>query len=634
MLYMRDTFFREVAYFSIGFKWPEKRRESMQLSELIRIGRLQGKLCCLIFALALALENQIAAAQTLFPVDAELTCTVAKNEFQRWFARNGSVVAPDSINFPQSRTRNRRIAAPECPFFKWAEHMFLWVTSRPSRGDPGTYVFDSSTFYNVSPLDRDMKRTLVAQHRSTVVQAKRATIAISQLGPEDEPVLFADNGAMHKIVRVEVYRTPDGLKIEFGRIEIERDKAPLFYDTQHDLIDNPILRDIASGQLLEIMPPPGNVIVSNGQKYFLDRSGRAVAAQPGQADHHVLMAQGDSLVYYMIHVNDVYAYFLTGQKNRKLGLTVFPTSRRELNFVKDYARDHGLALSPDEGVLIVELKSSWVELPDDKAYAEYVSIKADVPKFEKLSDQHWQQVGWRRGVKLAMVGMHVAFSVKGHPELIWATFEHVNNTPNAPYRYETGQGLPPRSQQRCGGKWLFSSGPAEPDPDHQRNCNGINVAACTTPGQTVNANGVCVEANRLRMSVHGGDINASTNDAIGPSDILRINPWGNSEFRPPHNTSIISINKSVRDQLPSSDVRKNYFMVGAIWLNNPLDGSGGTDCIQTIAKGSNCVANSTMETFEQQSNCLFCHRGPKDMLGGISRVYESLRPLFLDRANP
>jgi hypothetical protein len=603
----------------------------MQPSKLIKMSKPQGTLCCLTIALALGLESQAAAAQTAVPMDAKSTCSVAKNEFAKWFAANGSVVAPDSVNFPRG--------APECMFFKWAEHVFLWVTSRRSGSNPGSYVFDSSTFYNVSPLDQDMKRTLVAQHRSNADQGKRASVAISQLGPENEPVLFTNTGAMHRIVQVEAYRKPvmekDREKIEIGRIEIEPDKTPLFYDTQGNLVEDPILRDIASGQVTEIKPPPGNVIVSNGQRFFLDRSGRAVAAQPGQANHRVLMAQGDKLVYYMIHVNDVYAYFLTGTKNRKLNLKMFPSDAQELNLVKKYGREHGSVSFPDERALIVELKSSWIELPDDKAYADYVSIKADVPKFKRLSNEHWQQEGWRQGVKLAMVGMHVAFSVKGHPELIWATFEHVNNTPNAPYRYDAVGGQQPRSKQRCG-KWLFSSGPAEPDPNpgHKRKCNGTNVQPCKTPGQTVNAMGLCVDANHQRMYVDEGNVHALRNETIGPSDVLRINPWGNSISAPTFNTPIISINKSIRDRLTPGDVRKNYIMVGAIWLSDPGGGSGGTHCPTSSAQGSKCVANSTMETFEQSSNCLFCHAGPKDMLGGISRVYESLRPLFLNPANP
>jgi hypothetical protein len=43
----------------------------------------------------------------------------------------------------------------------------------------------------------------------------------------------------------------------------------------------------------------------------------------------------------------------------------------------------------------------------------------------------------QKTVNLAMVGMHVVGSTKGHPEMIWATFEHIGNAPNDDYSIET-----------------------------------------------------------------------------------------------------------------------------------------------------------------------------------------------------
>src|SRR6516162_5520849 len=96
-------------------------------------------------------------------------------------------------------------------------------------------------------------------------------------------------------------------------------------------------------------------------------------------------------------------YYLTGVKNQKLNLPHFPTDDQEVRLVKDFARDHGLTTFADEKASIVELKSSWIELPHEKDYNQYISIVADVPKFEHVNDTHWHQKGWRRGVKLAMV---------------------------------------------------------------------------------------------------------------------------------------------------------------------------------------------------------------------------------------
>jgi hypothetical protein len=260
----------------------------------------------------------------------------------------------------------------------------------------------------------------------------------------------------------------------------------------------------------------------------------------------------------------------------------------ELNAVKMYGGNHGIMSFPDENALIVELKSSWIELPPGRDYADYVSIKAQVPDFDEMSDTHWKRKGLRPAT-LAMVGMHIAFSVRGHPELIWATFEHVNNAPNVRYQY-----LDRRDFESLG-PWLFSSG-----------------------GEA--------SANRPRMVMDGDDIKAVGGQTIGPSDVLRISPWGTyqAQFTPIPNTKVISTNNNVQGRLLHGDARKNYMLVGATW---------------GMKLGSRNLANSTIETFVQPASCLDCHDVNTNKLGGtdghghgtgLSHIYGVLDPLFPD----
>src|SRR5271157_5290872 len=55
----------------------------------------------------------------------------------------------------------------------------------------------------------------------------------------------------------------------------------------------------------------------------------------------VLESQNNSLVYYAIMVNDVYAYFLTGQKDGQIQpgvmLPQFPTTMSDLNAITGFA---------------------------------------------------------------------------------------------------------------------------------------------------------------------------------------------------------------------------------------------------------------------------------------------------------
>jgi hypothetical protein len=203
---------------------------------------------------------------------------------------------------------------------------------------------------------------------------------------------------------------------------------------------------------------------------------------------------------------------------------------------------------------------------------------------------------------LALVGIHVVGSTLGHPEMLWATFEHVDNTRNAQYTYTNTANATVTVPTEPGGTWLFSKTPA-------------------TASQNVPL-GV----------VSGADIVAvSPPTAIGPSDILRVNPFGTSTGGAftANNTDLLSINNSVIGQLIGADVRKNYIMTGTTWTafgQTPPPGPG-------VQVGTNHMANSTMETFFQPSNCFNCHDG-SNLLGapdgesGLSHIWGPIKPLF------
>ncbi|MEM0923150.1 MAG: hypothetical protein AAGI13_08900, partial [Pseudomonadota bacterium] len=170
----------------------------------------------------------------------------------------------------------------------------------------------------------------------------------------------------------------------------------------------------------------------------------------------VLMSQAGSLVYYGVHVNDVYGYFLTGQKcgaeNGQANCTDpatpylqtknFPYDQGHLDAVVTFAKDHlGVDTVPDEDVLVLELKTSWVDASTLADQTGYVIIEGTVPAFEQTSDTLWTQSG-SQDLSLALVGMHIVATVHNHPEFVWATFEHMNNTPMAPYFYDGSDFMP------------------------------------------------------------------------------------------------------------------------------------------------------------------------------------------------
>jgi hypothetical protein len=617
-------------------------------------------LCCAMAAVALSAAGAVTHAQTRIPPDAAETCSLTKQELRGWFAprpvtANGPVAVPNSVDFPNPPPGKRSL--PDCVFYKWAEHMFLWVTSRGPLGT-GSYEFESSTFLQVPAPDQSVDQRLIAGSDTPRSSSRNLTPAISQRGPRDKLVVFDPEGNMYEIAQLKGGRVPVILRenrpdIAIGHLEENPvTHLPIFYDTDGNVVEDPVVLRDTSGTVITPRPYP---IRANGQLFFLDQPinlqqrSRAIAAEPGQADHSVLMARGNKIIYYMIQVNDIYAYFQSGVINKKLPFSQFPTQMDQVKRVEDYARGHNIYSFPDESALVVALKSSWIELPKtDLNKDKYVWIDATIPIYEEASTPNRHLETHRsHTVPLAMVGMHVAFAVKGHPELIWATFEHVDNTPNAPYQYRTKH-VETWSRQACG-TWRFSSGPGEPDyprpagepPPPPRVCNGKEISVCA-PGKTINAKGTCARANDKHMYLEDGKIYAVFGEDFDASDILRLSPWGSAQLNSAgQNADIISLNKSVHNLLASGDVRKNYLIIGAMWLDDPVLGSGGPQCSISSTRGTRCVANSTMETFQQSASCLKCHssvdfsnpQAPRDMLG-ISHIFKRLAPLFHDPPNP
>ena len=365
-----------------------------------------------------------------------------------------------------------------------------------------------------------------------------------------------------------------------------------------------------------------NELVSNesgysGKKFIrggkLDEVGRV-----GQAGlvNGVLMSQGasvdanGSIVYYAIHVNDVMAYMASGVNSGNLkGFTQFPTTAAQRDKIIDYAQTaYGVHLT-DPNTLALELKSSWVKLDDSMDASQFITIKADVPSYTKTSDKLWTWDGTslEKGVTLACVGYHLVGSAAGHPEMIWATFEHYQNAPDANFFYTDKDG---KTQMKK--NWNSDGTPVDKD--------------------WLFMDGVSKEqaSNQMHMELKGNNIQAIGGKTISPSNTMRTHPWGGApnQTSAANNTAIISINQNISSMLADGDVRKNYFLVGATWTSNGVPNIGFQ--IPDV-EGSITLANSTMETYFQFNNCFKCHTATRDepmsQLTGLSHIFGTIKPL-------
>lgn len=562
---------------------------------------------------ALFLASTMANAQTI-PTDPQSSCTVTPAMFSSWFqtgtpALNGVVNPANSITFSNS---------PNCSFYQWSKQMFLWLTSpAPSIYGGGARIFDSPTFFDVSPPDAGGKRTFIPHVNGKL---RFFGLRAAKVGPGGFPIIFDKRGRMLEVHPAQLsaagkplVRNAAGKQIEVEKINVVKGKA-VFTDKANKpiLSARPILpaRPMLLQKNIKVLPKQVvNIIqvqkfVIGNRPIFVDPAGNVIDTEEGQADGGVLMAQNSTLVYYATMVNDVYAYFLTGTKNGAIpppGGNVsnasFPTTQTQLNAITALATAHGHNI-PDGIALAIEVKSAWVEASSVPDKTKYITMMATVPTYNTSNPNQWTQNG-QKDVELALVGIHVVGSTSGHAEMIWATFEHFNNAPNGTYSYISTTGTKTVNQNTAGA-WLFTSNGA----GGPFNCMRQHEPFGTT--------------NIVPMPAGPGGCPPGT---IGPSDTIRWKAFGGAFNQTPNpldpstaasNSEIISVNNAT--QVPGGDVRDQYFMTGATWT---IGGAAPTGMFPTGNEvGTSKLANTTMETFVQgssnaatptDSNCFSCH---------------------------
>jgi hypothetical protein len=236
------------------------------------------------------------------------------------------------------------------------------------------------------------------------------------------------------------------------------------------------------------------------------------------------------------------------------------------------------------------------------------------------------------------VGIHIVGSAAFTPEMIWATFEHVNNTPDGTYAYTATAtaGSPTTTvtktvTQSTAGNWLF--------------CSNNSTGPFNVP--------------RITLETSTGDLLAAqSGGTIGPSDTLRVMAWGASINLTPNPTDpssadsdseLVAINNTSHQLLASGDVRANYILTGATFsIIGDIPGPDSVPFPDTAnppvtdkvdESGTSQMANTTLETYQQAQNnsyskfvnCFSCHQGnPLGDSGGtgLSHIYGQIKPLF------
>lgn len=550
-------------------------------------------------------------AQTV-PADPEVGCSVSASTVNGWFksgavSLNGVVNPANSVSFPNS---------PNCSFYEWSYQMFLWLTSpKPAiYGGGGNHIFESSAFFDISPPADDGSRTFIP-HKTGLVS--KFDILKRQVGPNRLPLIQDKKGRIFEVepplpkMPPPRIRSKSGQLVEVSNVRLADKGEKILLDREGRTIDPQFLTD-SDAQKLEIDSRGKETAFPRVRKFlldhipiFLDGNGNMIDVEQGQADGSVLIAQNGSPIYYGLAVNEVFAYFRTMQGPTVPSNLLFPTRQADLNDITTFAASHGKTFV-DAEALAIEIKTSWIDATGISNLGDYITMTATVPTYDKTNPNLWVQNG-QKNAQLAMVGIHVVGSTAGHPEMIWATFEHIDVTPNDEYTYRNSGGGISTVARNTAGSWIF----------------------CAT--------GSAGPFNMARNFLSGSDIAAATATGVGPDNILRRKAWGaasdvNPNFKTPaaSNSEIISINNGVRAMLLPGDVRRNYIMTGATWK---IAGTFPFTTFNTTEVGTSKMNNSTMETFVQGANnsaggtfnCFSCHGGKTT---SVSHIFDTLKPLF------
>lgn len=336
------------------------------------------------------------------------------------------------------------------------------------------------------------------------------------------------------------------------------------------------------------------------------------------------------LVYYGAHVNNVYVALQRNQNQvpyfttkTNPGFQNFPVSKEQ---VREIGQVSNGVVFPDENALIIEAKSAWLDADAVDDPAQFLTIVADVPVFGKCAPQSpptcvssWD--GKTYAVrKLVMVGLHVVAALKGHPELVWATFEHNANAPFSTYSYITKHDqLATRKFSSNVAGTFFEKG----TPISMSNLQSylVRKPSSSPPSSPI---------QDIRFFSGGlGTPSESSPPFIVPTNIVLSQPFGGSyaatdgikQETPINNTQLISLANSLQTRLkkpPFNHALKNYVQTGAVWTQGGIIPSLNPTIPRAVnqprLEGSTSLANSTMETYFQWRNggnyatgCFGCH---------------------------
>jgi hypothetical protein len=414
-------------------------------------------------------------------------------------------------------------------------------------------------------------------------------------------------------------------------------------------------RESTQDQSLVLDLSPRNIQRPNepngGQQELLDDTQAGLdGAQGGY-----LIDQHGRFVYYAIHFNPAFLQFL---QNQNL-MTVDGIKRLDPSLT---------FLGGDSDVLtgantnVVEYKSAWMIVDEKHPPSNYFVVPARVPHYvvsgNSLTQAKTNGKPAFDSVKVALIALHVVFTLPGHPEMIWSTFEHVHmdgngnvmrdNAPAAldnPSKVDRSKEISPYSFP------LYRAHTLLKDANIPILDLKSSVQFWDGKTQSFTKGGTVMVQTSVYRPYPGSKTDGSKDHPDHGEDVevTQINL---------HATTMFSDAK-IRGLITDADQRQNYGLVGAIWLDQPISGANPSFVVkrsftidatqstdddgQPIA-GEGRLGSTAMESFTEfedggAPNCFSCHdtkgvRHNRPLIGPAKLNVSHVLSKFLDTQLP
>ncbi len=346
---------------------------------------------------------------------------------------------------------------------------------------------------------------------------------------------------------------------------------------------------------------------------------QAALGKPGFS----LIDQHGHFVFYSIHINPQFLGFLK-HNNQGLDLTnsdvlhkIQHGSLPETDSFRKLELPNGIA----------EYKASWAVDDDDSFDKNYFVIHAQLPhyildngKIVQSKDADGNFIFDTK--KVALIALHVVFTLPGHPEMIWSTFEHVSPDPA-----HAGQFLRDNAPEA-------HSNPFDPAFDASKPISDKDYLL-------YKANTIASDANlpitdSMKLGIHWDEASQSfTKGGLLQTSVYRPYP-GSKALENDEDDLITKINDNAtrmfddakaQGSLPPDDRRQFYRLVGATWIDEPsvaftqnvpfVDPKGVTTepdaqgNAATVLAGEGRLGSTAIESFTESEsgapNCFSCH---------------------------